>query len=330
MFKLTGGHDTVRNLTFEYMRLGLVLGDDFQRGRLSDAGGYVIEGNTFRSTFNSIRAGLSSPEPTVIRNNTFVDTFHAVAAGGSNLRILDNTILAPVPGSVPGHQYVSEAIAIVAIASGGKDGSDSSNGRCAHNVIAGNVIDDYPDGIELGAFPGAACRGNVIRGNTISVHRAVLLPSSVDFGLFPLPDKTHHSFVGVPIRVVAHGANGHYGSVTDNRIEGNRVLGAEGYAIAIVHSSNNRVAGNTIAGVVMRNPFPGNTGGSPSSNANGAGVWVSRGSEGNVVSGNTFEDIAAYPIVLEGDRNIVRTLRTKDAVRDLGAGNRVIPPGPKD
>lgn len=327
MFRLTGGHDSVRNLTFEYMRLGLMLGYRYQLGHLSTKGGYLVEGNTFRNTDNGVRIGVSSPEPTVVSHNTFVDTYHAVEAGGSNIRILDNTILAPAPGRVPGQQHPSNAIGITAIVPGFKNVDRSSNGRCTNNVIAGNVIDGYPDGIVLTAFPGMVCSRNVIRGNTVAVRRVALLRSSVDFGLFPLPDKTHPSFVGVPIEIAAPAFHGRSGLVVGNRIEGNRILGAEGYGIALVHASNNRIAGNTVTGVVLRDPFPGNASGSPSPHANGAGIWLSAGSDGNDIAGNDFEDIAAYAIVVEGDRNVVKVRRSRDTVHDLGAGNHVM--GPK-
>ena len=104
------------------------------------------------------------------------------------------------------------------------------------------------------------------------------------------------------------------------------VAGAERYGIAVVHGSHNRIADNMITGVVLRDPFPGNASGSPSPNANGAGIWISAGSDGNEITGNTFEDIAAYAIVVEGDRNLVKVRRSGDVVHDLGAGNRVTVP----
>ncbi len=318
MFQLTGGHDTVRNLTFEYMRLGLMLGDEYQQGHWRAAGGYLVEGNTFRNTDNSIRVGVSSPDPTVIRSNTFVDTYHAVSAGGSNIHVLRNTVLAPAPDRVPANQYPSDAIGITAIAPR-KGTPRPTHGRCDHNVVAGNLIDGYPDGVTLTALPGTACRNNVVRDNTIAVRSVSIPHSSVDWGLFP--DST---FVGVPISLAALAVDGRTGIAEDNRIEGNRVLGAEGYGIKLGHASRNRVAGNTIVGILRRSP-PGGDTASPSkpATADGAGIWVSSGSDGNEIADNTFEDIATYAVVLEGDDNTVRTRRAKDTVRDLGRGNHV-------
>jgi len=181
------------------MRLGLVLGYEHQRGYRPSEGGYLIEENVFRNTDNGIRVGLSSPEPTVIRHNTFVDTFHAVSAGGSNIHILDNTILAPAPGQVPGQGYPSIAIGIIAI-NPVKGTREPPYGRCDDNIIAGNVIDGYPSGISLGARPGTGCHRNTIRDNTVFI-RPVVIQQSLDHSTDR--DKTSFIFFGIPISVSA-------------------------------------------------------------------------------------------------------------------------------
>ncbi|HKI47179.1 MAG TPA: NosD domain-containing protein [Balneolales bacterium] len=323
MFQLTGGHDTVRDLTFEYMRLGLMLGYEPQQGYRPSDGGYLVEGNTFRNSDNGIRVGLSLPEPTLIRHNTFVDTYHAVEAGGSNIHILDNTILAPAPRQVPAVEYPGGAIGITAIAPV-KGTPGPANGRCDKNLIAGNLIDGYVDGIGLHARPGTGCHGNVIRNNTIVVRRVTIPQSSVFNGLFPLRDPAHPSYVGIPISVSSYVSNGQSGSLSDNLIEGNRILGAEGYGIGISHASDNRIENNIITGIILLKPFPGNGGYSPNSRSgNGAGIWVSKGSDGNEITGNIFRDIATYSIVLEGNHNIVRFRLSADSVHNLGSGNHV-------
>ena len=83
-----------------------------------------------------------------------------------------------------------------------------------------------------------------------------------------------------------------------------------------------------ITGIIPLDPFPGHSDApSNSRKGNGSGIWVSKGSDGNEITGNKFQDIATYSIVLEGDSNIVRTHRASDTVRDLGTGNRVGRPG---
>ncbi|MDP2480367.1 MAG: right-handed parallel beta-helix repeat-containing protein [Candidatus Palauibacterales bacterium] len=315
MFQLSGGHDTVRDLTFGYTRAGLDLGHEYQQGYRPSPGGYLVEGNTFRNSDNGIRIGLWSPDSSVIRRNTFVDTYHAVMAGGSHIDVLENTVLAPAPSHVPADQFPSLAIAVTAMAGRPGGASPPAGERCRDDVIAGNVIDGYPSGIAMGAAPGMTCRNNVIRDNTIAVRRVPILPTSVGAGLFPLDDPTDSTWVGVPIRV---------GGVEETRIEGNRVLGAEGYGLSVMHASHDRIENNTIVGILRREPFPGNANSGPKSpNANGAGIWVASGSHDNQLLDNTFEDIATYAVVLEGDRNTVRTLRASDRVRDLGRGNEV-------
>jgi hypothetical protein len=315
MFQLTGGHDTVRDLTFGYTRAGLALGHEFQQGYRPSPGGYRVEGNTFRNSMNGIRAGLWSPDSTVIRRNTFVDTYHAVMVGGSHIHVLANTVLAPAQSHVPADRHPSLAIAVTAM--GGRPGGASppAGERCRDDVLAGNVIDGYPSGIAMDAAPGMTCRNAVIRDNTIAVRRAPMLPTSVGAGLFPLDDPTDSTWVGVPIRI---------GGVDETRIEGNRILGAEGYGLSIMRASHDRIENNTIVGILRREPFPGNANSGPKSPvANGAGIWVASGSHDNQLLDNTFEDIATCAVVLEGDHNTVRTLRASDRVRDLGTGNDV-------
>jgi len=238
---------------------------------------------------------------------------------------LNNMIMAPVPKQVPADQFPSLALAISTMVRRSNGATpEPTPGRCGDDVIAGNVVDGYPSGIELGTYPDSLCRGNVVRDNTIAVRRVAFLRTSISWGTVPLSDTTDPTWVGVPIRVGEPVIQGRSGRLEDTRIEDNRILGAEGYGISILHASHVRVADNTIAGILVRNPFPGNANSGPKSpNANGAGIWVSAGSDDNEIIDNAFSDIATYAIVLEGDSNTVQKLSTRDSVRDLGTGNRV-------
>lgn len=107
------------------------------------------------------------------------------------------------------------------------------------------------------------------------------------------------------------------------------MIGAEGVGIEVLHASRNRIVNNTLTGIAPRDPFPGNTLGQVPQwlAANGAGIWVSVGSNENEITGNTFDEIASSDIVLEGDRNhVVTTWIESDAVRDLGKDNRLTGP----
>jgi parallel beta-helix repeat protein len=336
MMELSGGHVTVRGLTFEYSRLGLVLGCCEGEEELPPGeGGYLVEGNTFRNTGNSIRTTLWFPEPTVIRDNTFINTFHAVSAGARNLHIIGNDISVPEPGQVPGMGHPGFAIAVSAAARGATAPAGHDANICENNLIADNRIEGHPDGIVLSAFqPGTSCRNNVIRDNTIIVRRVPYSPPWLYADLIPVMNEADPSFVGVPLALVGVGpdtaAEGSEAPsqpmrVEDNLVEGNHIIGAEGVGIDITHASRNRVINNTIAGMRPRLPFPGNTLGAAQDwdEANGAGIWVSSGSDENEVVGNSFEDIATYTIVLRGSRNIIQTRSAGATVLDLGTGNQL-------
>lgn len=291
MFQLTGGNDVVRHLTFEYMRLGLVLGNLPQRSYRPGGGGYVIEDNTFRTTNNGIRAGLSSSEPTRIRGNLFVDVFHAVIVAGSHVRVEHNTILAPDPGRVPGHGYPSLAIGIDAMPAAAKGAPKPPHGNCYRNIVADNVIVGYPEGIEIGARPGTVCAGNIVMGNTIAVARIHLLPSSPDLPLWP-PSKRSTAIVsGTPILLNAIGRGGKaQGRLYGNRISHNRILGAVGYGIRIERASDTQVVGNLIEGVLTHQSAKTSVvpAAPATSRLGGAGIWIDPGGAGNKLQDNHF------------------------------------------
>jgi parallel beta-helix repeat protein len=171
----------------------------------------------------------------------------------------------------------------------------------------------------------------VIRDNTIVVRR-VRVPASW-LGI-RLEGKTDSTVIGVPIGLInAPASSGRAGEpgqealIEDNLIENNRVLGAEGLGIEVLHASRNRIVNNTLTGIRRRDPFPGNVlGGRPQwQDANGSAIWVSTGSDENEIAGNTFDEVASAAVVLQGNRNRVEIRSAKDAVRDLGTGNRVSP-----
>jgi hypothetical protein len=317
-FELSGGHSTIRALTFEYTRMGVILGCcHAERDRRLTDGGYLIEGNTFRNSGNGIRPGMLSADPTVIRGNTFINTFHAVSAWGGHLHILENDISVPEPHRVPGVGHPSFAIALCG----------------EHNHIVGNRIEGHPDGILLIADPGDVCRENVIRDNTIAVRR-VPFPARRPYADMPrITDEGDSTIVGVPLLLHAIAGEQENGIVEANLIEGNRLVGSDGIAVEVAGASRNRFVENTISGVVTRTSFPGNTLGSNAGwgAANGSGIWLSHGSDENEIVGNRFSDIASYAIVIEGDRNRVEVSGPGDAVRDLGSGNQLgLAPSPED
>jgi parallel beta-helix repeat protein len=303
--RLTGGHVTVRNLTFEDTVWGLVLG--WMDPTLTSEGGHHIEGNTFRNSGNGIRVGNQSSGPTIIRRNRFINTYHALGGHGGHLHFLENDISVPKPERVPDPGYPGNAIALCG----------------EHNVIAGNRIAGHPEGISLGWGWEVvdACRHNVIRDNTIIVQRTRALRPPPGFRLLDQSDST---LLGTPL-ILGHPSG--EGAFEDNLIEGNHIVGAEGIGIEVRNASRNLIVNNTITGVVRRQPFPGNWNSEPDQvwrEANGSGIWLSPGSNENEIAGNVFEDIAGDAIVLEGDRNRVETRSTSDGIRDEGSGNLIL------
>jgi parallel beta-helix repeat protein len=317
MLELTGGHGTIRNLTFEYTRMGVILGCcHAERTHRPTEGGYLIEGNTFRNSGNSIRAVLSSSEPTVIRQNQFRNVFHAVSAAASHLSVVDNDIRVPEPGRVPGVGHPGFGIGIGAP----QPTSDDTLSVCEHNIIAGNRIEGHETGIVLFGEPGTACRQNVVRANTIMVRRVPMDPAR---SVADVTNETDRTIVGVPMTL--HNPSGD-GLLEDNRIEENQIIGAEGIGIEVLRASRNRIANNTITGVMRREPFPGNTLGGDAQRwavANGSAIWVSPESDENAILRNTLSNIAGWAIVIEGDRNHIEFRDPVEAARDLGRGNRI-------
>ncbi|HUG38904.1 MAG TPA: alpha/beta fold hydrolase [Longimicrobiales bacterium] len=347
--ELAGRHQTVRDLTFEYAYWALHLGCCFGERAMLRApdgtlvegpaiyrtdGGHLVEGNTFRRSATGIRMNGDWSEPAVVRGNRFVDNWHSVSINGNTVHLLNNDFSVPEPEKVPFYGFPNDAVQIGAPLP--FQGAEETRARtCEHNVVAGNTIDGSHNGISIMLWaPGTSCRGNVIRDNTITVRRA-RVPSPE---WFTLVDESDSTFVGNPLSLLnfpeAFGQNerGQESAIEDNLIEGNRIIGAEGLGIEVLHASGNRFVNNTITGIALRTPFPGNTMTTPLGQptpwrqANGSAIWISPGSDGNEIAGNEFEDIAAFAVVVEGDGNRVDLTDPADAVRDLGTGNRVSGP----
>jgi proline iminopeptidase len=322
--ELGGRSQKVRNITFENVFWGLHLGccwgewsthqradgSTFERPNLRPTeGGHLVEGNTFRRAASGIRVNGDWTDPAVVRDNRFIDNWHAISINGHTVHLLDNEFSVPEPERVPFFGFPWDAISISPsppILAGDRPPA------CIGNVVAGNRMEGYIEGVRIGtSTPGSTCRENVIRDNTIEVAR-VLNPDPTEFNLREPADST---FIGVPVAL--QNDLGSAAALEWNVIEGNRIIGAEGIAIEVLHASRNRIANNTISGVVPREPFPGNTMGSRGATgadlewrtANGSGIWISPGSEGNILEGNVFEEITGASVVREGE------METADGVR---------------
>jgi acyl-homoserine-lactone acylase len=337
--ELAGGQQTVRDLTFEHAWHGLFVGCCFpgdmaaaEAGtshRLDQPGGHVIEGNTFRNSSNGLRVIGQSAEPIIIRGNRFVNTFHALAINGGTAHVLGNDVSAPEPERVPIAGHTGYALAVA---------PTPPNEACGRNVIAGNRVEGHPDAIQVKLFvPGTRCRGTVIRDNTLVARElryatawGVRMGSPADSGLHGVPiaitNAVDNVAADLPPNLRRDGA-----SVLDSTVvERNIIIGGSGLGIEVLRSSGNRIAHNTISGITRRDPFPGNTANSTDpekagwQEANGAGIWISPGSDRNDVVSNRIADVATYAVVLEGNENVVAGVDSASAVLDLGAANRVV------
>lgn len=325
---------TIRGLTFEYAWHGIVVGayptteEELQAieesGELPPpivAGGQRIEGNTFRASPNGLRVTGTEGALSVVRDNDFVDVYHAIGFDGAPLHFTDNRITVAEPQRIPNSGHQGSAVGILASPAHG----------CSGHVVAGNTIDGYHDGVTIVVFRGEVCRGVEVRDNTIKVRR-VVAPRTWR-GVDASGGDT--TIVGYPISLHNFARFGRLGPAApedpegvleDILIQGNRIVGAEGIGIKVQRASRIRIVGNTISGIQRRDPFPGNTWGPPPSweSANGSAIWVSAESEGNEVTGNTFDDIEGDAVVLEGNQNTVMVRDETDTVRDLGADNQVV------
>ena len=336
---LSGGHQTVRDLTFEHAWHGITIGcclpgsakefETWEGPERTQPGGHLIEGNTFRFTPNGMRVLGRSTEPTVIQNNRFIDVYHAIGINGGGVHFLDNDISVHEPHRVPTSTHPGDAINLLPA------GTSDDHTTCTANLIAGNRIVGYTHGIRIGVYsPATSCRGNIVRDNTIRVGRVTF--ASLWFGI-EMQEVSDSTVVGFPIGLInfpladpeTYGAAdepGREAMIEDNVIERNHIIGAYGVGIEILHASRNRIAHNTVTGIRLREPFPGNVLSEEPvmwRDANGSGIWISAGSVRNEILGNTFDDIDGSAVVIEGNSNRVQLQSGDHRVRDLGTGNDI-------
>jgi hypothetical protein len=306
--ELTGGHQTVRDITFEYFTYSLNVGGLGYRctapGQCAPDG-YLVEGNTFRNVMGMGARG-NWEEPTVIRRNTFIDVLHAVSIIGGIVHVLENDVSVTDPEQIPSFGHPGGAISILAY-------SDFMAPRCDSNVVADNRIVGHPESINVrltDAHEAKSCRDNVIRDNAIVNSR--------------FPENPSFPYASGAILLINE--TGRDGLIEGTLIEGNQIVDSEGVGIAVFRAFRNRIVNNTIRRLGLEDPRLLHER-VPQAAANGSAIWIAHGSDGNEVSGNDVADIAAHAVVLEGRGNVVVSGLTGDSVRDVGSGNRVTRPG---
>jgi hypothetical protein len=298
-FELSGGRQSVRGLTFRDMTQAISLGEDWFLGPAENrVGGYLVEGNTFRDVTWAVSAYGKWAQPAVVRENSFINVFEGVAVYGGRAHVVENHFSAPEPGRIPNWFAPVYAVTLNAWEAG-----FISTGPSEHNLVARNHVDGFVDALSVFVLgTGAPCRHNVIRDNVVL-------------------DSREYQPGGGAGPIFISNWTGDAGLLTDNLVEGNRIDGSFGNAVIVLAGERTHVVNNTITDVVVTLPFQ------PWLGGNGSGVWISEESGENRILNNTFADIEAEEVVLDGNYNHVATTSVSDVVRDLGTGNRVTGPG---
>lgn len=335
-FFILADQQTVRGLIFEHTWHGLFIGMApwlAQQGEggisASGSGGHLIEKNIFRNVPNGIRVVGPSERVTVIRQNEVDNAYHALHSNGAPVHIIDNRITVSKPETVP-TAYYPESGVILSVSPPGT--------VCKGSRVEGNDITGTIHGIQILSVPGMECSDHEIRNNVIRVREVPLPPgySNYYFRFYFGKDAVGSTVTGIAIRLYGGlnpsgpGGGGESaaasGTVTGVVVKDNRVIGGVGLGMQLVNASGNRIEGNHFSDIRVRTPFPGLTWGDETllwRGANGSGIWISPGSDENVITGNTFERIAANAVFLEGDKNVVEIRSRADRVRNSGKANQV-------
>lgn len=269
-------------------------------GATAFTGGHIIEGNTFQDVV-TFSIQLDADSAVTVRGNVFRNTHHAVAIGGRNVHVLDNDISAPDPGWIPDN-YAGVAIGI----------RPSADGICRSMRVEGNRIEGHTEGIAVAIFPqdpaGAVCSAITIRDNEIVAgpvswpadgERAGRLAVAPAIRLLNLQRAVGEGTKEWSERSMPAGgwpAEFSESRISEIRVELNRIVGAVGVAIEILYASDNHIVDNEIEvrPAVTSEELDGlqlGGNGGPGvwvemglvDEVNGTPVWVSPGSERNVV-----------------------------------------------
>lgn len=162
------GGTTVRNLTFADSWFGLILGGHYDEEQPERAGGFVIEGNTFQSSQNGVRATNIGDTATVIRSNTFIDVHYGVSALGNAFVVEGNTF---EMRATPRTQGYGEAVSLAA---------EHVAGGCSDNRVLGNTMSGQELGVGMYTGGSRTGTGNQIRDNRIVVRRETATSTGVE------------------------------------------------------------------------------------------------------------------------------------------------------
>ncbi len=267
-FRLNGGDQTVRDLSFDGFGTALTFGAPG-----TPLGGNLVEDCTFRQGNFGITFVAFSDDVTTIEENEFINLTLPFIIVGKTVHFIDNTVTAPDPASTVFGQPFNAGIIFPEFFSG--------INICENNVFEDNTIIGNADGfIMFAAFPGGVCRNNIIRDNTF-----------IDQLIFsPFDNATM-------VWLIA----GDGGTVEGNLIEDNELRGSEGIGIVLEAASGNDIVDNELDDLPGEKiPFSAAFG----SALPGTGVFLDELTSFNQVSENEFENVL-NPIVDRGTNNIL-------------------------
>ena len=266
-FLLNGGHQAVRDLSFDGFGTALSIGEPG-----TPIGGYRVENCTFLQGFVGIEFVGFSDDATRIEDNEFINLTIPFVVVGKTVDFFDNTLATPDPASTLFGKTFVAGFVFPAFFSG--------INICENNIFEGNTVSGLADGIFLfGDFPGEVCRNNVIRDNTF-----------INQGVFDeFDDGTMVGLIGSDV-----------GSVEGNLIEDNVLKGSEGIGIVVVAASGNYIVNNEFEDLPGEKQTFSTINGSA---LPGTGVFLDELSNSNSVNDNEFENVL-NPIVDRGANNI--------------------------
>ena len=275
---LTGAGQQVRALTFVRFSTALLLagGQDSIGPLPNRAGGQRVEDNTFRES-SSLEVWADADVPTVIRNNRFEHLHHPLQVLGRQVEVRDNRIESTDPMRVP-YAWPATAISLRPV----------RGGACGDLLVEGNDIRGHVEGIALTVLPGdaagATCERIRIVDNTITL-------SSEPTPTTARPRTTRASH-GVGIRVAnlqravldgtiavsppPEGWPAAFARASVGLVElvRNRVTGARGVAIELLHAPGAMLAENDVAPVTPLSARDRDALVRAGTLADGAGFWL--------------------------------------------------------
>jgi parallel beta-helix repeat protein len=250
-FRLNGGGQTVRDLTFDGFGTALSFGEPG-----TETGGYRLEDCTFRSGDVPFEFVAFSDQVSTVRGNKFIDVSLPFIILGKTVHLSGNSITSPDDEAAPFGRPFNAGVVVPEFLSG--------IGISENNVLEGNTVEGNADGFIIPAFEGDRNRNNVVRGNTF-IDQRVFVDENGQTG-----DN------GSMVWLAGPGAD-------ENLIEDNVLNGSEGLGVVVEEGSRNRIVGNKFFDLPGEKPsftpFP------------GTAIFLGKPTTGNQVRENEFHNV---------------------------------------